>query len=399
MSLLNDALRKKRSEEPPPADSLKASLPKLGRRSSRMHKLRWTAIVCVLVISAATCGAWFYWTVSDASSDLSAVQAPSGISDIRPGVRGEKSAHEKSTTDLSKPVSVKPETVVAAPFQMKKPSVQEYKQLKNAKKVPTKAPATPPVPAKQKATPKARAALRREKKPVKIKPRKKSLPKPHPSAFGGKAKMVGAEQRDVQSERLYQKARQYHRQNRIDQAVALYREVIKIDPDHYKARFNLAAAYLQTGSYTHAYPIVADLYLNEPHNLPVMLNLAIAHIGCRRYSQALGLLDKAAHLPAAPLFEIAFHKAVAYSHLNQAETALIWYKRAEAIRPDDPRLLFNLAVISDQQQNYDAAVDYYHRHIEHSPDIDAVKEKQIRRRIRTLQAYHAEPGPKEFIRP
>lgn len=399
MSLLNDALRKKRSEQQPAVDSLKASLPKLGRRSSRMHKLRWTAIVCVIVISAATCGAWFYWTVSDASSDLSTVRAPSGISDIRPVGRGEKPADEKSTADLSKPVSVKPERAVTASFQTEKPSVQDYERQMNAKTVQTQAPAAPPVPAKQKAAPKDRAALRREKKTVKIKPLKKSLPKTHPNAFGGKAKMVGAEQRNVQRERLYQKARQYHRQDRIDQAIALYREVIKIDPDHYKARFNLAAAYLQTGSYTHAYPIVADLYLNEPHNLQVMLNLAIAHIGCRRYSQALSLLDKAAHLPAAPQFEIAFHKGVAYSHLNQAETALIWYKRAEAIRPDDPRLLFNLAVISDQQQNYDAAVDYYHRHIEHSPDIDAVKEKQIRRRIRTLLAYHAEPGPKELIRP
>ena len=126
------------------------------------------------------------------------------------------------------------------------------------------------------------------------------------------------------------------------------------------------------------------------NNLQVMLNLAIAHIGCGRFREAIGLLDKAAGQPDAPLFEIALHKAVAYRQLNQLQDALTWYKRAEALRPDDPGLLFNLAVAYDQQRQYEAAIDYYLRYIERDGQGDALKTKKIRRRVRVLQAYQAQ---------
>lgn len=199
----------------------------------------------------------------------------------------------------------------------------------------------------------------------------------------------------LQIERLYQKARQYHRRDRLGQAIALYQEVLKADPAHAKARFNLVAAYLQIEAYTKAYPMATELYMKEPDNQQVMLNLAIAQIGCGYIHEALTLLDKAAGRSDAALFEIAFHKAVAYRHLNRMQDALTWYKRAEAMRPTDPGLLFNLAVAYDQQQQYQEAVDYYLKYIEYNKQPDPVKTKKIRGRVRILQAYHAREKFKE----
>lgn len=198
-----------------------------------------------------------------------------------------------------------------------------------------------------------------------------------------------------ESDRLFQRACQYHRRNGMDQAIALYQTVIKKDPQHAQARFNLVAAYLQTGAYIQAYPLAAGLYAEDPDNPQVLLNLAIAHMGCGRYRQALALLDKVATQLDAPLFEIAFHKAVALGHLGRPKSALTCYRQAETLRPADPRLLFNMAVAYDQQQQYSTAVAYYLKYLEQVREKDAPKIEQVRRRIRTLQTYSAEEKAKE----
>ena len=193
-----------------------------------------------------------------------------------------------------------------------------------------------------------------------------------------------------ESDLLFQRACRLHRRHELDQAIALYRAVLKENPDHALARSNLVAAYLQTGAYRQAYPIAAGLFSEDPANRQNMLNLAIAHIGCGRDRQALALLDKAAKMPDAPLFEITFHKAMALGHLGRTKSALACYRRAENMRPDDPDLLFNMALACDQQQQYGAAVNYYLRYLEHTRDKDTAQIRQIRRRVRILQAYGAE---------
>jgi Flp pilus assembly protein TadD len=394
MSLLNDALRKKRSEQQQTDGPLKASLPKLGVKNNdtRRKQVR-IAIAGVLVVALVSCGAWLYWLASDRP-----VETKKGVSSVATATQAEDTtlietigkpiSATGADAATSRPTPAAVTTEAAAPTAPAPP-----RQAPPAKQTPL----AKPSPVKPKSLPKAKAAHRPQKSMAVSQPRPKPRKQPRPKVRRQRAAKPNDAQRQLQSERLYQKARQYHRRDRLEQAIALYQEVIKIDPEHANARFNLGAAYLQTESFDNAYYILTDLYLKEPDNQQVMLNLAVANIGRRRFDEALALLDKAAATPKAPLFEIALHKGIAYNHLNQTQDALDWYKRAEALRPDDPRLLFNLAVVSDQQQRYVAAIDYYQRHIDQSPEMNAAKEKQIRRRIRVLQAYHTQPNPEESI--
>lgn len=389
MSLLNDALRKKHSEQQQTGGPLTAALPKLGvTDAAAKRKQVRIAIAGVVVVALVSCGAWLYWLAADRPTEK--------MSSISPFATATQAEDMISTETIAKP---SPAAAADAAIPRPTPAVA------------TKAAATPPrqaqpekqtpvanvFPVKPKSSPKAQAARRPETPEAVSQPRPSAPKQSRPTGKRQHAAKPSHAQRQLQCERLYQKARQYHRRDRLEQAIALYQEVIKIDPEHYNARFNLGAAYLQTESFDKAYAIMADLYLKEPDNQQVMLNLAVANIGLRRFDQALDLLDKAAATPQAPLFEIALHKGIAYNRLNQIEDALEWYKRAEALRPDDPRLLFNLAVVSDRQQRYAAAIDYYRRHIDQSPGMDAAKEKQIRRRIRVLQAYHTQQNPEESI--
>lgn len=392
MSLLNDALRKKRNERQQTDGPLKASLPKLGvKNDATKRKQVRIAIAGVLVMALGSCGAWLYWLAADRpagkkESDSSVVITAQAEDTISMETIGKPSSAADTATPRPTPAAVTKEATAPTP-------AAPPRQGPPAKQTPV----AKPSPVKPKSLHKAQAVHRPETSKAVSHPRPKPRKQSRPKVQRQRAAKVSDAQRKLQSERLYQKARQYHRRDRLAPAITLYQEVIKIDPEHANARFNLGAAYLQTESFDNAYSILTDLYLKEPGNQQVMLNLAVANIGRRRFDQALALLDKAAAAPEPPQFEIALHKGIVFNYLNRTQDALDWYKRAEALRPDDPRLLFNLAVVSDQQQRYAAAIDYYRRHIDQSPGMNAAKAKQIRRRIRVLQAYQTQQNPEESI--
>jgi tetratricopeptide (TPR) repeat protein len=392
MSLLNDALRKKRSERQSTGEPLPPVLMKLGSRSKR--KRRWMVVSGSMALLVAGAVAWWYGAAfetasSPAAADHSAiaVQAHADDSVDRPA------GGNTMVTPVAGPSALPAQSAVAGEAVAKP---QADAQRPHSLPEINSARASRHSPAISAELPKVRTVAKPAvKKTIDHASRQPLERHAHHTASAAPATDPTNENHRLQIERLYQKARQYHRRDRLDQAIALYQEVLKEDPGHAKARFNLVAAYLQIEAYTKAYPMAAELYLKEPDNQQVMLNLAIAQIGCGRIQEALTLLGKAAGRSDAALFEIAFHKAVAYRHLNRMQDALTWYKRAEAMRPTDPSLLFNLAVAYDQRQQYAEAVDYYLKYIEYDKQPDPLKTKKIRGRVRILQAYHAHEKFKE----
>lgn len=199
-----------------------------------------------------------------------------------------------------------------------------------------------------------------------------------------------------QAERYYRKALSYHRQGRMDRAIALYREVVQLQPQHFDARFNLVSAYIDTRDFTKAHRIASELYRQDSTNQQVLANLAIAKIGLGQSREALQLLDQVADLPHAAMFTVYLHKGLAYRNLDQMDTAIGWYQSAEELTPDNPQLLFNLALAHDRQQHYREAVHYYQAYMQQVQDDEQGRAvKDIRQRIHTLRSYVAEMTAQE----
>ena len=199
-----------------------------------------------------------------------------------------------------------------------------------------------------------------------------------------------------QAERSYRKALSYHRQGRMDRAITLYREVVQLRSQHFDARFNLVSAYIDTREFTKAHRIASELYRQDSTNQQVLANLAIAKIGLGQSREALQLLDQVADLPHAAMFTVYLHKGLAYRNLDQMEAAIGWYQSAEELKPDNPKLLFNLALAHDRQQHYREAVHYYQAYMQQVQDDEQGRTiKDIRQRIHTLRSYVAEMTAQE----
>jgi Flp pilus assembly protein TadD len=193
---------------------------------------------------------------------------------------------------------------------------------------------------------------------------------------------------------FFKKARAYHRNGRLAEAVRLYRQVVNTNPGHPSAMLNLAAAYMQQGNYLEAAPLLNRLERSTPRPRGVLLNLAMAAIGMGSPDKALDYLDRATALSDATPWEIRFHRAVAFAQMNRLPEALELYRETETERPDDPRIQFNLAVTCDALGFYPEALTHYEAVLRISPEASATERETIARRIRTLRRYlDAAPSP------
>ena len=366
MSLLNDALRKKSSENKNDRTGFsgraQSAPPKMnGRRFSRICGLPF--ILGIIVF-----GAWYFWGTISAQTDTPivagniakdvAINAPDPISEPD---KDETKEDKHNVTTLASAVEIAPVKKLPEIDTIKKPERKTKSSLTPKKSPPSRKAAKKPNAVK--------AQSAQETTPVEDKP----LPPNQIALF-------------------LQKALRYHRQGKFDQAIQMYQQVLRVQPDHREALFNLASAYIQLADYSDAYPLLKKLRSKDTADPDILVNLAIVEIGMGKPADAIALLDLASKKYEGPKFEIYFHRAVALSRLTRLEEALISYRRAEEINPEHPTLNFNLAVLCDKLNKYHEAVDYYRAYMRHSGDLPRYEEQKIESRIRSLRIYLAGSG-------
>ena len=191
---------------------------------------------------------------------------------------------------------------------------------------------------------------------------------------------------------FYYKTLAYHRSGGLVDATRLYRQVLVKNSNHPGALLNITGAYLQLGNYSDARPLLNRLERLSPRPKGVLLNQAIASIGLGDPARALVELDRAAAQSDASVWEIRFHRAVAFSCLERHDDALAMYRKVEQERPDDPRLQFNLAATCDTLGLYKDALAHYQAALKIDSRALSEERQTILRRIRTLRR-HTETTP------
>lgn len=71
---------------------------------------------------------------------------------------------------------------------------------------------------------------------------------------------------------------------------------------------------------------------------------------------------------------------------NDLQQAFLWYEKARAIAPADEDLLFNMAIASDRNHDYDRAISLYQGLVDTNGPGTQRRRKEIQERIRELRA-------------
>ena len=163
-----------------------------------------------------------------------------------------------------------------------------------------------------------------------------------------------------------------HRENRLAEAGALYREVLAIAPNHSLAQFNLGTICHAGGDLAEAILSYRQVLQLEPDNFQVLHFLANA-LGDQGYrEEAIVTYQKAIGVDPA---QADAHYNLGILHYRQGEQAqaLACYQAAVQIDPAHAASLYNLGIIHFERSEYEQAAARYEQALVARPsDVDTL---------------------------
>lgn len=144
-------------------------------------------------------------------------------------------------------------------------------------------------------------------------------------------------------------------------AISLYKEIISENPNDYRAKFGLAFAYQNLQQYEEAKKLYHEL-LNDSKNIDkdkIVSNL-LSIIIEQSPEEAIFFLSKlSAQHPDSS--DLVAKSALTYLKINKKDKAIDLMKRALFLDQDNYQYQYNLAIMLDEQGNYEDAKALYDR--------------------------------------
>jgi tetratricopeptide (TPR) repeat protein len=154
-------------------------------------------------------------------------------------------------------------------------------------------------------------------------------------------------------------------QGRNQEALALYRKAIQMDPSFLPAYFNLASALNATGHNAEAESLLRQALQWHPGHGELNYSLGLLLAELKRMPEAIAALEKAARATGAPRMRYNYGLALLQTgRPGEAETELV---AAASAAPDDPSIRRALLSLYMQSQRWNAALTQAERLARLSP--------------------------------
>ena len=199
--------------------------------------------------------------------------------------------------------------------------------------------------------------------------------------------MSGEQLRDMLSRGMV-----LHRAGKLDEAEALCRHVLEMEPRHVTALTMLGTIHAQRQNLGEAVRLYGLSLEADPQQLGALYNRGILLAELKRFDEALESYDRAIALkPGDPV--ILNNRGNALAELKRFEDALECYDRALAIKADYPDPFFNRGLVLSGLKRYDEALANYDHALAIKPDhASALFNRanvlaELRRHIQALNSY------------
>lgn len=114
-----------------------------------------------------------------------------------------------------------------------------------------------------------------------------------------------------------------------------------------------------------------DILKNEPNNLEALANLGKALYDQGNFKEAIIYFKQALEIAPQDTW-ILFHAALSYSNISDLDQAITHYKKFLAIEPENTNVLYNLALMYSGKKDFSEAEDVYRKLLEiKSTDLSA----------------------------
>jgi protein O-GlcNAc transferase len=159
-----------------------------------------------------------------------------------------------------------------------------------------------------------------------------------------------------------QSALDLHRQGRLDQAAALYTQILESEPANFGALQFLGVLRGQQGRYAEALRLIEGALKLKPQDFGVLANYGQTLMAAGRLADALGAFDRA--LAVRPdFFEALYNRGTVLSQMSRFAEAVSSFEKALLLRPDNANCLYNRGIaladlgwLKEALASYDQAI-------------------------------------------
>ena len=157
-----------------------------------------------------------------------------------------------------------------------------------------------------------------------------------------------------------------HQQGRLEEAKALYQEILKNQPDHFESQHLLGVLALQAGQFTQAVELLGQALKLKPDSAAAQVNLGNALKNLKHFAAALQSNDRAIALKP-DYAEAYYNRGNVLKALKQLDAAIKSFDQAILIRPSYAEACFNRGNAQKELKDLDAALKSYELAIASKP--------------------------------
>jgi len=168
-----------------------------------------------------------------------------------------------------------------------------------------------------------------------------------------------------------QSALTLHQQGHLDEAEAIYKEILQSQPNHFDALQLLATINAQKNKFVKAISLFDKALAINPDHAETHNNRGNALSAFNSYEEAIPCYERAIALNLE-YAEAYFNQCKALKELNRFEDALMNYKQALALKPDYTEAYINLSNLLLELKRYEDAIVYYDKALTLIPDNQKV---------------------------
>jgi len=183
--------------------------------------------------------------------------------------------------------------------------------------------------------------------------------------------------KEVKLNNLVKQGFALHQQEKYDEAIAIYEQILVFEPSHFEALQLIGALYKQTKQSMQAIHYLSKALSINSNHWGAQYNLANTYKDLNRLDDALACFDKI--ITIKPDSAEAFtDRALVLKGLMRYQEALENYDKAIALKPDLAVAFYNRAEIHIQYFRFEEAIADYDKSISINPNFaDALQNKGI----------------------
>ena len=159
-----------------------------------------------------------------------------------------------------------------------------------------------------------------------------------------------------------------HQAGDLDQAEALYRQILDADPNHADALYLLGMVAFARGSMAEAERLIGRAIACDDRNATYHCHLGLVFDATGRTEDAVAAFRRALALDAVDL-EARYRLALTLHRTGRLDEAVDAYRDLLAQRPDDAETWCNLGAALKGTEDVDGAIEAYRRAIDLKPDL------------------------------